>query len=76
MRREIRGEFRRVLTLLMRSCGKPKNFMAYKAKSCPILSKADEKSKPMIARSRFLEEARDRKSRIVLEAFIIDDESV
>ena len=48
----------------------------YKAKSCPILSKADEKSKPMIARSRFLEEARDRKSRIVLEAFIIDDESV
>ena len=49
--------------------------MAAMAKSWAILSNALLKSRPIIARGVLVREARARKSMMVLEALMIDEES-
>ena len=55
--------------MLIRSSGKPKNFMVSKQNEWDIISKALEKSSPMIAGDLFNLHANVRKSRIVLLQF-------
>ena len=71
----ILGELKRVFILVIRFVGNPKKFMAAMAKSWAILSKALLKSRPIMASEEFVREARARKSMMVLEALMMDEES-
>ena len=55
--------------MLIRSSGKPKNFIDSKQNEWDIISKALEKSSPMIASDLFNLRANVQKSRIVLLQF-------